>query len=241
MGKIFSVVSGKGGTGKTTITINLGYSLVNVSKKKVLLFDADLGLNNLDLYLNINIEKNIEKIFTEKAKLQDLVYQKDNIFIISGNTGSFKIANLTEGEINIIIAEIQRMKSKYDYILIDNSPGIHKNVIKFCEISDKIITVTTPEYPSLMDAYQLIKLLINKGYNAPNIGLLINKAEDERDAFSKYSGINSVLKEFIGKEIQFWGWVSKSKLFDKALLNQKIIYEISGHFKKQFDKIIYKL
>jgi flagellar biosynthesis protein FlhG len=151
MSRIITVTSGKGGVGKTNISVNMALYLAS-QKYRVCLFDADMGLANIDILLGLYPEYTLEDVLTREKRLQDVIIRDySGIDIIPGSSGVRKMADPEPGEIDFLMDALSELQD-YDFFFFDTSAGISKNVISFCMASPEIILVVTPEPTSWTDA-----------------------------------------------------------------------------------------
>jgi flagellar biosynthesis protein FlhG len=159
---VIAVTSGKGGVGKTNIVGNLAIAYQRM-KKKALIFDADLGLANIDIIYGINPKHTIEEVISgEKELSQIIVKGPENVAIIPASSGVQELAHLSEGHKINLLNEFDILNSKFDILLIDTSAGISSNVTYFNMAAQERVVVVTPEPTSITDAYALIKVMFNK-------------------------------------------------------------------------------
>ncbi len=215
-----SITSGKGGVGKTNIVINLAIALAK-QKKRVVILDADLGLANVDVLLNINPKYNLYHFLERHKRLDDIIVEGPlGIRIIPGASGIARLANLTHNERYQIIDELNRLQADADFILIDTSAGISKNVLSFLSASDLVILVTTPEPTAITDAYAVIKVLAQQ---APLLDarLVLNMITSYKEADQIYNRIAMVAKQFLHINIKKAGYIIKDDGIVQSVLTRK--------------------
>lgn len=157
--KIISVTSGKGGVGKTSLSVNLAAHL-SKNNVKVLLIDADLGLSNVEIMLGVTPSYTLKDVIKNGRDIEDVIINGPyNLDFISGGNGFLELAELSEIEREEILIKIHKLEGLYDIIIIDTGAGISKNVTAFLTISDEIIVVTTSEPTALTDAYSIMKVI----------------------------------------------------------------------------------
>ena len=148
MYKTISFTSGKGGVGKTNIATNMAL-LLAASGKKVLLLDADFGLANVDILMNIQTENNILDFFLHKCSLEETIYKykglEDNFHIIPGVSGIKEITDLSADQLLYLIEEVGKILSHYNFLFIDTSAGIHDSILRMNASADEIIVIVNPE------------------------------------------------------------------------------------------------
>ena len=202
--RIIAVTSGKGGVGKTCVTVNMAANLIKEGKK-VLIIDADLGLSNVEILLGMTPSATLRDLIRNKKEINDIIINGPfEIDFISGGNGFVELSELSDIEIDEIIAKFHMLDELYDIILVDTGAGISKNVISFLRISDDILVVTTPEPTAMTDAYSIIKILNEKKEDA-RIGLVINRVKNG----DEYKHALNILtaKKFLNKDIVDMGYL----------------------------------
>jgi MinD-like ATPase involved in chromosome partitioning or flagellar assembly len=223
--RIASIASGKGGVGKTTVTVNLAWALAE-SGLKTCLLDADLGLANVDILLGLNPVKTLEHVLFEKLPLEEITLSvRKNLDVIPASSGVSRMAELSRSRRSALLSEFKKLE-QYHYILIDNSPGISAQVISFCLSSREIIVVVTPEVTSLTDSYALIKVLKENGLWW-NPLLLINRASDPQQAKRIFEKIQGVAQKFLNLNCGYLGYVVEDPQVPLSVKKQASLLELS--------------
>ncbi len=218
--KVLAITSGKGGVGKTNIAANLAVCLA-ASQKKVLLFDADLSLGNLDIILNINSKYNISHVISGRKKIEDIIHiGPEGLEIICSSSGLEKLANISEFQRQRMLNELSKLQNNTELIIIDNSAGISKPVVGFCLAADHVLVVTTPEATAITDAYAMIKVLVGHGFGG-RISLIVNMAETIKEGKKTYQQISSVVKRFLNTHIYDAGVLLKDEQLSAAVRQRK--------------------
>jgi flagellar biosynthesis protein FlhG len=215
-----AITSGKGGVGKTTITANLGYALHKLGFK-VALFDADIGLANLDVILKVKSEKNIYNVLKNECSLKDIIVEIEKDFIlIPGKSGDEIIDFADEVALSKFFSEFE-MLNDFDFFIIDTGAGIDKRVQIFLEASDDIIVVTVPEPAAITDAYAMVKLISE---NKDKAFMLLNEVSSEKEAVNIFSKINTVAKQNLKSDfrLQMIGYLKKDRLITNASINREL-------------------
>lgn len=204
--KIISVTSGKGGVGKTSLSVNLAAHL-SKNGVKVLLIDADLGLSNVEIMLGVTPSYTLKDVIKNGRDIEDVIINGPyNLDFISGGNGFLELAELSEIEREEILIKIHKLESLYDIIIIDTGAGISKNVTAFLTISDEIIVVTTSEPTALTDAYSIMKVISEEKLKQ-KIGLIINRVKTKSEFQQASNILISTAKKFLGEEIKSLGYV----------------------------------
>jgi flagellar biosynthesis protein FlhG len=196
--RILAVTSGKGGVGKTNISVGTAMALAEEGHR-VCLFDADLGLANINILLGLNPEYTLEDLMSGQRTLDEILIKNYNgIDIIPGSSGVEEIANLNDGEVRRLIESLASL-NKYDFLIFDTSAGIAAPVIAFCMAASEVLIVITPEPTSLTDAYALLKVLLSNGFKG-KAKIIANQCTDIDHAkriFKKFS--EAVMTHLNGK------------------------------------------
>ena len=218
--KFISITSGKGGVGKSTISANLAYTL---SKQgyKVGLFDADIGLANLDILLNVKSNKNILHLLKGEAELKDIIVTVDkNLILIPGDSGDEIFKYNDEFILDRFYHQIEQLKY-LDYIIIDTGAGIGENVQTFIEASDFVIVVTTSEPAAITDAYAMLKVISKQ---KDSIYMILNQVKNQKEAETIFSKIKLIAQKNISNHsgIELIGAINKEKDIEKCIRNRKL-------------------
>ncbi len=224
--RAIAVTSGKGGVGKTNIIVNLGL-LLNSVGKNVLLFDADLGLSNVDILLGLKTKYSLSDVAKGKKKLEDIVVNvKKGFNIIPAGSGFEDIANIDLPMFNKIKNEMNSLIKDVDVLLIDTGAGISKKVTLFLEGADEVIVVVTPEPTSIADAYAMIKIL-TLNYKKDNLKLFVNMTKNEQEANAVYENINKICEKFLKKTVDNIGYAVYDKNVPITVKRQKAIVQLN--------------
>ncbi|EFI35959.1 Cobyrinic acid ac-diamide synthase [Desulfonatronospira thiodismutans ASO3-1] len=184
---VLSLTSGKGGVGKTNMSVNLAYCLSRLGKKTLLL-DADLGLANVDVILGLNPRFNLFHLFHENMDLQKIILPTDYGFdILPSASGVTEMLSLSTGQKLELLEVMDTLENELDYLIVDTGAGINENVIYFNLAVQERIIILTPEPTSLTDAYALIKVLkIQHGIERFRVVVNMAKSQEEaREVFKK--------------------------------------------------------
>ncbi len=240
--RVIAVTSGKGGVGKTNIVANLGYALCKAGKR-VLVFDADLGLGNLDVLLGLTPKYNFSHVVDGHKKLSDIIVNgPGQLKILPASSGIQKLTQLTPSQKLTIFNELNHLMDKFDIILIDTAAGISSNVLYFNASANEIMVVVTPEPTSITDAYALMKILSVK-YQEKHFRLLVNLAKkyDEADEISRQLCL--VANRFLDVSIEYFGNVLLDNNVKIGVRKQKVVSEFApmSPASRNFSELAHKL
>mgnify|MGYP000272871618 FL=1 len=199
MGKenIIAIASGKGGVGKTWLSITIANAFAN-SGRKALLFDGDIGLANVDVQLGLSPKKDLGDVMSGKVALADSVtnYAPGKFDIIAGRSGSGSLANLSVDKINGLRTDLEKLSKNYDLVLLDLGAGIESQVQALARLAQKCLIVITDEPTSLTDAYAFIKILRIVDPSI-EIQIIINMAENQREGQKTFANIKNACENFL--------------------------------------------
>ena len=220
--KIVAVTSGKGGVGKTNVVANLSVSLSELGKKIVVL-DADFGLANIDVLLGLTPRYHLGHVlFGNKTLTEIMVQGPKGIRIIPASSGLQRMSELTLAQRNHLVESFTSLDSDTDYFIIDTAAGISRNVIHFLLSAQEVIVVSAPEPTAIVDAYAVIKIILAEDPNK-RIQILINSVEQAEDAHEVYCQINSVVKRFLNREIDYLGHIERDSHVSQAVRSQMVV------------------
>jgi len=205
--RVVAIASGKGGVGKTNIAVNLAISLGRDHKKRVTLIDADLGLANVDLMLDLQPRWNLGHVLSGQRRLEDsIVAGPEGVEVVAGASGLARLADLEDWERRGLLEQLARLEERTDYCLIDTSAGIGGTVISLAASADDCVIVVTPEPTSIADAYATIKV-VSRTSDRPRLHLLVNMAGSRPEAGRVYERVAGVARKFLGVELIDAGYI----------------------------------
>lgn len=215
-----AVASGKGGVGKTSFVINLSLALTQL-QQKVLIFDADLGLANVDVMLGISPKYDIRYVLNGEMSLKDIIYSTDyNIDIIPAGSGVVELTHLTSMQKLLLKEQMEEAFKTYDYLIFDSSAGISENVLFFFLLGGERIVICTPEPTSIADAYALIKVAYKK-HRIKDFYLVVNMINQEEDGKKIYQQLLYVQEKFLPEiKLSYLGGIPYDECVKKAIRSQ---------------------
>jgi len=199
LGKVLAVTSGKGGVGKTFVSANLAAALAKRGHR-VLVLDADLGLANLDVVLNLYPKITLHDVFTGKAKLEEAIIRAPGGFsVLLAGSGMVEYSRLTPEVRNDFLKIMSSLIPHYDIVLLDTGAGISDVVLFAVSLASEILVVATPEPTSLTDAYATIKVLVGQ-QKRQTIRMVINQTARLGDGRAITAQLQQVLDRFVRTE-----------------------------------------
>ncbi|MDA8446767.1 MinD/ParA family protein [Paracidovorax valerianellae] len=197
--RIIAITSGKGGVGKTFVSANLAAALTRRGHR-VLVLDADLGLANLDVVLNLHPKVTLHDVFTGKADLDDAVIDAPGGFsVVLAGSGMVEYSRLTPEVRSEFLNVIQTLAPRFDVILLDTGAGISDVVLFSVSLASEVLIVATPEPTSLTDAYAAIKVLATQ-QKRQHVRMVVNQAARPGDGRAITSQLQQVLDRFVSTE-----------------------------------------
>ncbi|HHX24462.1 MAG TPA: MinD/ParA family protein [Thermoanaerobacterales bacterium] len=219
--KVYCVSSGKGGVGKTNVSVNIAIALQSMGER-ILIIDADLGLANIDVVSGLYPKYNLSHILTLGKPISDVILEGPmGVSILPGASGIQKMANLSDNDLRIIADSFKSIESNYDKIIIDTGAGISDNVISFIKSSNEVIVVTTPEPTAVTDAYALIKIAYRY---CDNINVIVNKADNYKEAKHTMEKLFKAAEKFLNIKINYLGFLLEDRAVHRSNMVQTPFY-----------------
>ncbi len=221
--RVITVTSGKGGVGKSNVSVNLAIQLRKMGKN-VVIFDADFGLANIEVIFGIIPKYNLFDIIYNNKQIQEVLTTGPmGIEFLSGGSGVKELLKLDSSQISFLVEKIGELDRYADVIIIDTGAGISDAVLSFIYASHEIILVTTPEPTSVTDAYAVLKAIKNNqiGEMEKHISVLVNRVSDDEEGLDIFDKLNKVTKKFLDMELKNIGFLPEDKSLPRAVIEQK--------------------
>lgn len=221
--KVITVTSGKGGVGKSSISVNLALQLQKMGNR-VVIMDADFGLANIEVMLGIRPRYNLADLIFKGKKLNEIITRgPEGIGFISGGSGIQELTHLSNDQIVGLTQSLGLLDETADIIIIDTGAGIGDAVMEFACSSDETILVVTPEPTSITDAYAVLKAIDKKMAGEPGeftVKMLANRVTSFAEGKELYNKLSVVVNKFLNIKVEFLGAVPQDTFFSKAVLQQ---------------------
>ena len=229
--RVLAVSSGKGGVGKTNIVANLAYALAK-RKKQVLVVDADLGLNNIDILLGLAPKFNIGHLLSGEKDVKDIIVEGPaEIHLLPAGDGLQELTQLDSEKKMMLMEELDRVSNEYDFLIFDTGAGISTNVTYFCSAAHEILLVATTEPTSLTDVYALIKTLYIK-HSQKYFRMVLNSVASEKEAQIIFRNLVAVTDRYLPNvSVEYIGYILSDSNVPKAVRQQKAFIELYPHAK----------
>lgn len=222
--RVITVTSGKGGVGKSNVAVNLAIQFQKMGKK-VIIFDADFGLANVEVMFGAMPKYNLSDLIYNDMKISEIITEGPmGIGFVSGGSGILGLNNLSKAQLLYLLNCMEELASMADVLIVDTGAGISDSVMEFVLASPEVLLVTTPDPSSLTDSYSLLKTL----YNTPEfkhhkgiVHVVANRAASVADGQTVFDKLNSVVKQFLDGDISYIGMIPQDGYLEKAVRQQK--------------------
>ena len=237
--RVITVTSGKGGVGKSNVSVNLAVQLQKAGKK-VIIFDADFGLANVEVMFGAIPQYNLSDLIYNGKNIREIITPGPlGIGFISGGSGIIGLNNLYKEQILYLVKSINELNDMADFIIIDTGAGISDQVMEFVLASPEILLITTPEPSSLTDSYSLLKALYKKPnfvVNQNQVHVIANKVTSYEDGKAVYDKLSSVVEQFLHGDLNYLGMIPQDQALERAVRQQKTVslYEPNSNAAKAF-------
>jgi flagellar biosynthesis protein FlhG len=237
--KVLAVVSGKGGVGKTNFSLNFAIELTKTGKK-VVLFDLDIGMANVDILMGVSSKYSILDMIEKELSIWDIIEEgPEQLSFIAGGTGFSSMFQLNPRKLSRFLQQLELINGNYDYIIFDMGAGISKDNLHFILSANEIIVVTTPEPTSVTDAYAMVKYIQLKDQEIP-IKLLVNRVDSVAEGKKTFDNLKLVSDQFLHKEIKLLGIIPNDPVVLKAVKAQQpfLLYSPSSKPSQAIKEIV---
>ena len=222
--RVITIASGKGGVGKSNVTVNLAIALASLGKK-VTILDADLGLANIDVMLGLHSKKNLSHVMEGECELEEILLDGPNgIKIIPASSGVKNMAEMSPAQHAGLVGAFSQLSHEIDILLIDTAAGISDSVISFSRAAQEVLVVVCDEPASITDAYALIKLL-SKEKDIFKFHVLANMVSGPQQGREVYDKLSKVSNRFLDVALEYIGHVPYDEHLQKAIKRQKSVVE----------------
>lgn len=217
--RTLAVLSGKGGVGKTNLSVNLSVAFAQLNLRTTLL-DGDLGLANADVLCGLNVRGHLGHVVDGVRSLDEIAVEAPGGFrLVPGAAGVAALADLDETRLANLVRAMSRLEASCDALVVDCGAGVGRAVMTFGLCADLALLVTTPEPTSVADAYATLKCLIAEGGQdaANRLALVVNQADGASQAASTHARINAVARKFLGVDLPMVGWIAADGIVSRAV------------------------
>ena len=244
--RVITVTSGKGGVGKSNLSVNLAVQL-SKQGKRVIILDADFGLANVEIMFGVIPKFNLSSLIYHGKSIKEIITEGPmGIGFISGGNGVLGLNNLNREQILSLVKSIGELNELADFIIIDTGAGVSDQVLEFVLASPEVLLVTTPDPSSITDSYSLVKAL----YRNPNfvkentkVHVVANRVKSSQEGNLIYSKLQSVIEQFLNGSIDYLGMIPQDSALERAVRQQKIvsIYEPNSNVARAYEVLTMNL
>ena len=222
--KVIAVSGGKGGVGKTNVSLNTAISLAKLGKR-VLVLDADLGLANVDVMLGLRVQRNLSHVLSGECELDDIIIQGPaGINIIPATSGTQSMVDLTPAEHAGLIRAFSDMQTKFDVLIVDTAAGISDMVLSFCRASQDVLLVVCDEPTSITDCYALMKLL-SRDHGVFKFKVVANMVRSAKEGQQLFAKLAKVSDRFLDVALEQVAVIPFDENIRKSVRKQQAIVE----------------
>lgn len=223
--RVIAVASGKGGVGKTSVSVNLATALVNAGQRTLLL-DTDLGLANVDVMLGLTPTFTLADVFADRCELRDTVIECPNgLMIVPAASGKRHMTELQPSQHVGLVHAFSELDLDLDVMVVDNAAGIADGVLTFCQAAQDVIVVVCDEPASVTDAYALIKVLSReRGVN--RVQVLANQVQDHREGKQLFEKLERVSARFLDVTLNYLGAIPRDEWLRRAVQRQEAVVDV---------------
>lgn len=222
--RVIAVASGKGGVGKTSVSVNLAAAMV-AAGQRTLLLDTDLGLANVDVMLGLAPRHTLADVFADRCELRDTVIQAPNgLMVVPAASGKRHMTELTPAQHVGLVHAFSQLDLDLDVMVVDNAAGIADGVLTFCQAAQDVIVVVCDEPASVTDAYALIKVL-SRDRGVARVQVLANQVQDQREGRQLFDKLERVSSRFLDVTLNYLGAIPRDEWLRRAVQRQEPVVD----------------
>jgi flagellar biosynthesis protein FlhG len=221
---VLAVTSGKGGVGKTNVTVNVALSLARLGYR-VGLIDADFGLGNVDVMLGLTPENHLGHLLAGEKTLAEIVIRGPlGVEVIPASSGLQSITSMSPAQRTVLRDALHAFASRLDFLLIDTAAGISDNVVETLRLAERVAIVTSLEPSAVVDAYATAKILTQTSPQT-EIGVIVNSVRDGDEAGLAFRQLDIAASRFLGRSLRYYGFVAEDRAVRDSVLAQRAVVD----------------
>jgi flagellar biosynthesis protein FlhG len=222
--QVIAVTGGKGGTGKTSIAVNLATAFAQ-SGRHTMLLDGDLGLANVDVLLGLTPRCTLEHVLSGERRLEEILLQTTSgVRVVPASSGVSKMAALAATERAAIVQAFSALPGPLDVLVVDTAAGIHESVLHFCQAAQQVLVVLRDEPTSLTDTYALIKVL-SRNHDIRHFRIVANMTRDVGEGENVFRRLQRVADRYLDVVLEFVGEIPEDNALKQAVQMQRPVLE----------------
>jgi len=222
--KVIAVSGGKGGVGKTNVSLNTSIAMAQQGKR-VLVLDADLGLANVDVMLGLRVKRNLSHVLSGECELDDIIIKGPaGINLIPATSGTQSMVDLTPSEHAGLIRAFSDMRTQFDVLVVDTAAGISDMVLSFTRAAQDVLLVVCDEPTSITDCYALMKLL-SRDHGVFKFKVVANMVRSSKEGQQLFSKLSKVSDRFLDVALDLVGVIPFDENVRKSVRKQQAIVE----------------
>jgi flagellar biosynthesis protein FlhG len=221
---VLAVTSGKGGVGKTNVTVNVALSLARLGYR-VGLIDADFGLGNVDVMLGLTPENHLGHLLAGEKTLAEIVIRGPlGVEVIPASSGLQSITSMSSAQRAVLRDALHAFASRLDFLLIDTAAGISDNVVETLRLAERVAIVTSLEPSAVVDAYATAKILTHTSPQT-EIGVIVNSVRDGDEAGLAFRQLDIAASRFLDRSLRYYGFVAEDRAVRDSVLAQRAVVD----------------
>jgi flagellar biosynthesis protein FlhG len=218
--QVIAVTGGKGGVGKTSVSVNLATAIASTGKR-VMLLDGDLGLANVDVFLGLSPRHTMAHVLSGERTLEEIIIESpQGIQVVPGASGVAELANLSAAGHLGLVQAFSALSQRVDTLIVDTSAGISHSVIQFTQAAQHVLLVVCDEPASMTDAYALVKVL-SRNHGVSRFNVLANMARAPGEGESLFKKLERVTGRFLDVTLEYVGEIPEDPYLRKAIREQR--------------------
>lgn len=218
---LIAVASGKGGVGKTFVSINLGLAL-HQRGRRCLVVDMDWGLANVDVALGLAPPRHLGHVLSGQSTLDDAVVEYEGMPVLANACGEELGASACAEAVHGLLTAVQASRRRTEVVIADTHPGIAFRTTRVLSAATLVLAVTTPEPTSITDTYAILKVLAEQNLHG-RVGLIVNQAGSVQQAMETAAQLDAVAQRFLGHGVPLWGWILQDALVPRCVREQRAL------------------